>query len=111
MPAACSPSRSASAGPPRCPIAGRSRSPMSPDLSGRVRPTDKGLPAWASGLTPAEFAARRPNLADAGFLYPVLTADETALTANIQAMAGYVRQRGALLCPHGKTTMSPELIG
>ena len=83
---------------------------MNPDPSGRVRPTDKGLPAWASGLTPAEFAVRRPNLADAGFLYPVLTADETALTANIEAMAGYVRQRGALLCPHGKTTMSPELI-
>lgn len=83
---------------------------MSPDLPGRVRPTDKGLPSWATGLTPAEFAARRPHLAAAGFLYPVLTADESALAANIEAMAGYVRKRGALLCPHGKTTMSPELI-
>ncbi|HET6878483.1 MAG TPA: alanine racemase [Jatrophihabitans sp.] len=83
---------------------------MSPDPSGRVVPTDKGLPAWATGLSLAGFAGRRPNLADAGFLYPVLTADETALAANIAAMAGYVREHGALLCPHGKTTMSPEVI-
>lgn len=76
-----------------------------------VRATDKGLPVWAAGLSVAEFAARRPRLADAGFLYPLLTCDASAVRANIAAMAAYARERNVLLCPHGKTTMSPELIG
>jgi D-serine deaminase-like pyridoxal phosphate-dependent protein len=83
---------------------------MRPDEPARVRVTDKGLPAWANGLSLAEFAARRPRLSDAGFLYPLLTCDGAAVRANIDAMASYVRERDALLCPHGKTTMSPELI-
>jgi D-serine deaminase-like pyridoxal phosphate-dependent protein len=83
---------------------------MRPDDLARVRVTDKGLPAWASGLSLAEFAARRPRLADAGFLFPLLTCDGAAVRANIDAMASYARERGVLLCPHGKTTMSPELI-
>jgi D-serine deaminase-like pyridoxal phosphate-dependent protein len=82
---------------------------MRPD-AGTVRPSGKGLPSWADDLSPAEFAGRRPTLVDAGFLWPILTADATALSANIDAMAAYTRDRGALLCPHGKTTMSPELI-
>ena len=87
-------------------------SPEQPEHRGQgaVLPTDKGLPAWATGLNLAELARRRPTLVDGGFLYPLLTADATALTANIDAMAGYARARGAELCPHGKTTMSPELF-
>lgn len=80
------------------------------DLHARALPTDKGLPAWATGLHLTEFVGRRPTLADGGFLYPLLTADASALTANIDAMAGYVAAHGAELCPHGKTTMSPELF-
>lgn len=83
---------------------------MRPDHAALVRGTDKGLPAWATGGSLAEFVARRPQLAEAGFLYPLLTCDASAVRANIAVMADYARERGALLCPHGKTTMSPELI-
>lgn len=76
----------------------------------RIADTHKGLPAWASGLTPAEFVARRPGLLDGGFLFPLLTADAAAVTGNIEAFASYAASRGALLCPHGKTTMSRELV-
>src|SRR4051794_14910561 len=84
---------------------------MTPELlESSVRPTDKGLPAWATGLTLDEFARCRPDLRSGGFLYPLLTADRAALDGNIAAMAQYARQHDALLCPHGKTTMSPQVI-
>lgn len=85
---------------------------MRPDPTGRVRvlPTDKGLPPWAAGLTAGELAQRHPDVRSGGFLFPLLTADESALAGNIAAMAGYARDHDVLLCPHGKTTMSPELV-
>lgn len=76
----------------------------------RVLPTDKGLPAWAAGLPVEDFVKQHPNLSSAGFLFPLLTADGDALEHNIAAMSAYVGQHDALLCPHGKTTMSPQLI-
>ena len=75
-----------------------------------VGPADKGMPAWAVGLPLADVVARRPRLQTGGFVWPVLTADADALAGNISAMAAYVAQHGALLAPHGKTTMSPELF-
>lgn len=85
---------------------------MRPDPTGGVvvLPTDKGLPAWAAGLTAGELAQRHPDVRSGGFLFPLLTADESALAGNIAAMAGYARDHDVLLCPHGKTTMSPELV-
>jgi D-serine dehydratase len=41
---------------------------------------------------------------------PVLVLKETALANNLAAMAAYARSAGALLCPHGKTTMAPQLF-
>ncbi|HET8559445.1 MAG TPA: amino acid deaminase [Marmoricola sp.] len=75
-----------------------------------VLPSDKGMPAWVVGLPLAEVVARRPRLHTGGFPWPVLTADADALEHNIAAMAAYVAEHDALLCPHGKTTMSPELV-
>src|SRR3954454_8292312 len=84
---------------------------MSPELlTSSVRPTDKGLPVWATGLTLDEFARRGPDLRSGGFLYPLLAAVRAALDGHITAMAEYARQHDALLCPHGKTTMSPQVI-
>ncbi len=84
---------------------------MGPEPADSVQPTDKGLPAWAVGRTLDELAQRRPNLRSGGFAWPLLTADRAALDGNIAAMASWVHQHDALLCPHGKTTMSPQLIG
>jgi D-serine dehydratase len=75
-----------------------------------VEPVEKGfgvLPGPAP--TAGRLAAARPPLHAAGFSYPLLTLRETALTANIEAMAAYCAQAGVALAPHGKTAMSPEL--
>ena len=41
---------------------------------------------------------------------PVLVLKESALANNLAAMAAYAESTGALLCPHGKTTMAPQLF-
>lgn len=41
---------------------------------------------------------------------PVTTLKVAALEHNIEAMAAYARRHGALLAPHGKTTMAPQLF-
>ncbi|MBY0393781.1 MAG: alanine racemase, partial [Novosphingobium sp.] len=43
-------------------------------------------------------------------LMPCAVIRESALDANRRFMAAFLAQSGALLCPHGKTTMSPELM-
>jgi D-serine dehydratase len=51
------------------------------------------------------------NLFDGSFLLPAAVLLEEALTHNINLMANYCVEYGMLLAPHGKTTMSPEIIG
>jgi D-serine deaminase-like pyridoxal phosphate-dependent protein len=63
----------------------------------------------ARGPSAASVAAARPLLHRAGFTYPLLILRETALAANLEAMAAYCAQAGVALAPHGKTAMSPEL--
>jgi D-serine deaminase-like pyridoxal phosphate-dependent protein len=41
---------------------------------------------------------------------PALVLKEPALANNISVMAGYAREHGFLLAPHGKTTMAPKLF-
>lgn len=84
---------------------------MGPDLlADKVLPTDKGMPAWSVGMSLADFVDSRPSVSSGGFFHPLLTADGAALDGNIGAMADYVKQHDALLCPHGKTTMSPQVL-
>ena len=91
---------------------------MPPLLAGRlhavrerpIEPTEKGFGVLAApGSSAASLAAARPPVHAASFSYPLLTLRETALTGNIEAMAGYCARAGVLLAPHGKTAMSPEL--
>jgi D-serine dehydratase len=75
-----------------------------------IEPTEKGFGVLAApGPSAASLAAARPPVHAASFSYPLLTLRETALTGNIEAMAGYCARAGVLLAPHGKTAMSPEL--
>jgi D-serine deaminase-like pyridoxal phosphate-dependent protein len=43
-------------------------------------------------------------------LFPALVLKESALENNLRVMAGYARDHGFELAPHGKTTMAPELF-
>ena len=42
--------------------------------------------------------------------YPVALLSERALRHNLELMARYCREHGALLAPHVKTTMAPRII-
>jgi D-serine deaminase-like pyridoxal phosphate-dependent protein len=67
----------------------------------------KGLPTAAWGATVAEYLASGPRLSELGT--PLLTLDAAAMAANQAAMNEYCAEAGALLSPHGKTTMAPAL--
>ncbi|MBP1817731.1 alanine racemase [Mycobacterium sp. OAE908] len=70
----------------------------------------KGLPSAWWGRTVAEVCAERPDLFEAGAVGPVCVLRADALTHNLTAMAGWCRDRGVELAPHGKTHMAPELF-
>ncbi|MBT2588177.1 alanine racemase [Arthrobacter sp. ISL-95] len=67
----------------------------------------KAVPATANGTTHADFLAAKHTLAD--LQTPLLTLDAGALHANADRLAQWCAERGVLLAPHGKTTMSPQL--
>ena len=70
----------------------------------------KGLPPRAEGLTPEEIGALGLNLLGGDLMLPAAVLRETALAHNIREMQAFADRNGARLCPHGKTSMSPELF-
>ena len=70
----------------------------------------KGLPASWWGRTPTHICAAAPNLVDEGAVGPLCVLRAEALTHNLATMAGWCRDRGVELAPHGKTHMSPQLL-
>jgi D-serine deaminase-like pyridoxal phosphate-dependent protein len=70
----------------------------------------KGLPASWSGRTPSQICAEAPSLVEAGAIGPVCVLRAEALTHNLAAMAGWCRDRGVEIAPHGKTHMAPQLF-
>jgi D-serine deaminase-like pyridoxal phosphate-dependent protein len=70
----------------------------------------KGLPASWWGRTPAQICAEAPDLFDDGVVGPVCVLRAEALTHNLTTMAGWCRDRGVELAPHGKTHMAPQLF-
>ncbi|QXJ23252.1 amino acid deaminase [Actinomadura graeca] len=67
----------------------------------------KAIPASAHGMSVAEVRDTRIPLEDFGT--PLLTLDAGALDHNVRAMARWADAAGVALCPHGKTTMAPQL--
>ena len=67
----------------------------------------KGLPSAWWGRTPAQICAEAPGLFAAGAVGPVCVLRSEALRHNLTAMAGWCRDRGVELAPHGKTHMAP----
>ncbi len=64
---------------------------------------------WSPALAAAQRRDREVDLGLEDFGTPILTLDLAAVGANIDAMQHWVAARGALLAPHGKTTMCPAL--
>lgn len=74
---------------------------------GPLDPRFKAVPVTAWGEDAAEFAARRPGLAE--LPTPLLTLDAGALADNVATLARWTAEVGVDLAPHGKTTMAPSL--
>jgi D-serine deaminase-like pyridoxal phosphate-dependent protein len=70
---------------------------------------DRWLPPGA-GEVPLSGIAERRWHALTDLLFPVLVLKEHALAHNLDLMARFCRAHGVWLAPHGKTTMSPQLI-
>lgn len=55
-------------------------------------------------------AERGWHALDGDLLFPVLLLKQRALHHNVDVMSDFCRRQGASLAPHGKTTMSPQLV-
>jgi len=73
-----------------------------------IDPAEKGFGGVRPAATP--LALSGIPLADAAFTLPLLVVRESAVDHNIAVMAEYLAGRSALFAPHGKTTMSPEIV-
>lgn len=70
----------------------------------------KGLPPAAEGLTAEEIGGLGLSVLDGDLMMPAALLRETAVRHNIAEMQAYADRIGAFLCPHGKTSLSPELF-
>jgi D-serine dehydratase len=71
-------------------------------MAGSLSGLDKGVPA---GAAPGSWNVLREDLP-----LPVCVLREAALEHNARRMQRFAELTGARLCPHGKTTMSPQLF-
>ncbi|MER9240506.1 alanine racemase [Mesorhizobium sp. M0633] len=74
-------------------------------LDDRIR----GVPPGTIGLDSSFVASERWHPAHGRMSLPVLTLDEEAFIANRDLFLGYAREQGAVIAPHAKTPMAPDL--
>jgi D-serine dehydratase len=70
----------------------------------------KGLPPDRPPVRLGELGAQGWDALGGDLPLPAMLLSEPALQANVDAMAAYCREHGALLAPHGKTTMAPQVF-
>src|SRR3984957_15054890 len=84
---------------------GRDRSHEAP-----LGPRDKGAPGLQDPVPLDAVAARNWRLLHEDLPLPVAVLKERALRHNSQWMKDFLTGGGAMIAPHGKTTMSPALF-
>jgi D-serine deaminase-like pyridoxal phosphate-dependent protein len=70
----------------------------------------KGFPETAESVPLGRVGAMGWNLLAGDLALPVMVLKEGALRHNAALMARWCREHGVFLCPHGKTTMAPQLF-
>jgi len=75
-------------------------------LDGRV----KGIPGDVAGFPLGEIAAKRWNVLREDLPLPLAVLRRSALRHNGHWMREFLTRSGAVIAPHGKTTMSPQLF-
>jgi D-serine dehydratase len=83
---------------------------LAPLLATPVEPTTKGWPALADALPLREVGRQGWNLLRQDLPFPVAVLDDAALRHNARWMRRFQEHFGVRLCPHGKTTMAPQLF-
>jgi len=79
-------------------------------LTAPVPPTTKGWPALAGALPLREVGRQGWNLLREDLPLPVAVLRASALAHNSRWMRGFLEHFDVRLCPHGKTTMAPQLF-
>ena len=75
-----------------------------------VDDTWKGVPGGVGPMPLSSIADQRWNVAAGDLPLPLLVLRRSALENNLRVMAAFCEATGALLAPHGKTTMAPQLF-
>ncbi len=70
----------------------------------------KNYPAQAPALTSAQIGAQGWHVLGDDLPLPQAVLDEEALAHNTAWMQAWAQRQGVVLAPHGKTTLSPELL-
>lgn len=78
-------------------------------LDGTLDGVEKGIPGGAS-LRLRDVGKQGWNLLNEDLPLPVCVLKRDAIEANERLMAKFLAATGAILAPHGKTTMSPQLF-
>lgn len=76
----------------------------------KLRPTTKAVPHDAENLRLEDLPALELNLLAGDLPLPVAVLKDAALQHNISWMQEFTNRADASLCPHGKTTMAPQLF-
>jgi D-serine dehydratase len=80
-------------------------------LRGPVDPLAKSVPPLRDALALADVGAQGWHALNGDMPLPLLVLKESALAHNLALMAAFCAEHGLDLAPHGKTTMSPQLVG
>jgi D-serine dehydratase len=83
---------------------------LAPIQTELLQPTVRGLPARAVGVEHRALGALGLSLLAEDLPLPVAVLKDGALTHNSRWMRDFTARAGVSLCPHGKTTMAPELF-
>ena len=83
---------------------------LAPIQNELLQPTVRGLPAQAVGREHRALGALGLSLLAEDLPLPAAVLKDGALTHNSRWMRDFTARAGVSLCPHGKTTMAPELF-
>ncbi len=70
----------------------------------------KGIPGGMSPCALGEIGAKGWNVLAEDMPLPLVLLNRPAIEHNSRWMRGYLKMTGAIVAPHGKTTMSPQLF-
>ena len=79
-------------------------------LSMVIEPTTKAWPASTGGLRLDDIGEQGWSLRDQDLALPALVLKDSAIRHNSRWMRAFLEHQDVALCPHGKTTMAPQLF-